>query len=88
MEIKLPEIAELVKAVHLLTQEVQSLKKLIKPKDAYTREEAAEVLGVSTRTISNYIIDGTLEGIQTKKRGRVIIPVASVQRFLQEVKAA
>ena len=83
MEIKLPEVAELARAVHTLTLEIQAMKKLLNRKDAYTPEEVSELTGLSYSTVLNYVADGTFEGKQVKKRGRITIPATSVEKYLQ-----
>jgi excisionase family DNA binding protein len=83
MEIQLPEIKELIRAVQSLTAEVQAMKKLLNRKDGYSPEEVAELTGLSYSTVLNYINDGTLEGKQARKRGRITIPVESVERYLR-----
>ena len=49
---------------------------------AYTVNELAEALGVTTRTVYRMIAAGELRTRRTSERGRVLIPSDEVDRWL------
>lgn len=55
-----------------------------KVKGFYTKEEAAQVLGVSVRQIGNYLSAGKLSRVYQPGRRRVWIPVEDVQRLYDQ----
>lgn len=58
----------------------------IHPDAVYSREEAADVLGVSLSTIKRLIAAGQLEASRPESIRRVFIKGSSILRMLEETK--
>ena len=58
----------------------------INPDAVYSREEAADVLGVSLSTIKRLIASGQLEASRPESIRRVFIKGSSILRMLEETK--
>ena len=58
----------------------------INPDAIYSREEAADVLGVSLSTIKRLIVAGQLEASRPESIRRVFIKGSSILRMLEETK--
>lgn len=58
----------------------------INPDAIYSREEAADVLGVSLSTIKRLIAAGQLEASRPESIRRVFIKGSSILRMLEETK--
>ncbi len=58
----------------------------INPDAIYSREEAADVLGVSLSTIKRLIASGQLEASRPESIRRVFIKGSSILRMLEETK--
>jgi excisionase family DNA binding protein len=58
----------------------------ISPGAIYSREEAAQILGVSLSTIKRLIASGQLEASRPDSIRRVFIKGSSIMRMLEETK--
>jgi hypothetical protein len=76
-------LAQLLKKVDSLTQEVKELK----VKKFYTVPEFSKATGLSTDTINGYCNAGLLEGTQIKNSGKWLINAQEVERLNRSAKA-
>ena len=58
----------------------------IQPDAVYSREEAAEILGISLSTIKRLIAAGQLEASRPESIRRIFIKGSSILRMLEETK--
>jgi excisionase family DNA binding protein len=66
----------------IMGQEKQAKKIPVTPA-ALSRKAAAQILGLSVRTIDQALSDGRLHA--KRYGGRVLIPAAEVERFLEQM---
>jgi excisionase family DNA binding protein len=50
---------------------------------AYRVDETAEILGVSTSTIRNWVRDGRLRALRPAGSGAVLVPASEIARLLE-----
>lgn len=75
-------------AIHPITTEDKDMIEIDKIKDRtlYTTAETAEILGVSTRSITKYRVAGKLERIKSQNLAFTYTSGASIKNFLLERK--
>lgn len=50
-------------------------------KEFYTRGEFCEMLGISSRTVTRWISNGTLRVVRPTAKGKFFVPASEVERF-------